>query len=154
MLEGHEAAQVGSALAFGPEDFLYPDYRELGLQLARGMPLDVHLTYWRGLPNVAWDPHRFGMMSISVPIGSHLPHAVGHAYQRQLEGDPVVTGAFVGDGGTSENDFHSGLNFAGAWRTPTVAMSTSAAGRPSGCRRRCVSPPPSKRRSSGRRRAA
>lgn len=120
MIEGHEAAQVGAAAAFGQDDFLYPGYRELGVQIARGMPLEVLMAYWRGHPNNRWDPYRFAMMSISVPVGSHLPHAVGHAYQARLDGRSMVTGVFIGDGGTSENDFHSGLNFAGVWRTPTV----------------------------------
>lgn len=120
MMEGHEAAQIGAAAAFGPRDFLYPGYRELGVQIARGMPLEVLLTYWKGLPNTDWDPHRHRMMSISVPIGSHLPQAVGHAYHTRRLGEEIVTGAFIGDGGTSENDFHSGLNFAGVWKTPTV----------------------------------
>jgi len=120
MLEGHEAAQVGSAAALRPGDFVYPAYREHGVQIARGMPLEVILAYWRGLPNSDWDVHAYRMMSIAVPIASHLPHAVGHAYAARLAGDDVVTAAYFGDGATSETDFHSGLNFAGVWRTPTV----------------------------------
>lgn len=120
MLEGHEAAQVGSAAAFADGDFIYPAYREHAVQLTRGMPLEVILTYWRGLPNSDWDVHRYRMMTNTVPIASHLPHAVGHAYAARQRGEDVVTGAFLGDGATSETDFHSGLNFAGVWRAPTV----------------------------------
>ena len=36
MLEGQEAAQVGSAMALGPTDFAYPSYREHAVELARG----------------------------------------------------------------------------------------------------------------------
>ncbi len=120
MLEGQEAAQVGSAYALGAEDFVYPGYREHGVMLTRGMPLDVMLTYWRGLPSEDWDVHRFGMMSIAVPIASQVTHAVGHAYAARLRGEPVVTATYFGDGATSANDFHAGLNFAGVWKTPTV----------------------------------
>jgi 2-oxoisovalerate dehydrogenase E1 component len=120
MLEGHEAVQIGSALAFGPDDFIYPGYREHGVQLAVGMPHDVILGYWRGHPNKDWDVDRYRMMTITVPIASQLPHAVGHAYAARLRGDNVVTGTYFGDGATSETDFHSGLNFAGVWKTPTV----------------------------------
>ena len=120
MLEGHEAAQVGSAAALADGDFIYPAYREHAVQLTRGMPLDVILTYWRGLPNSDWDVHRYRMMTNTVPIASHLPHAVGHAYAARQRGEDVVTAAFLGDGATSETDFHSGLNFAGVWNTPTV----------------------------------
>ncbi|KKL11785.1 hypothetical protein LCGC14_2542310, partial [marine sediment metagenome] len=55
ILEGHEAIQVGSAMAMRPDDFAYPGYREHGVQIARGMPLDVVLSYWLGLPNAMWD---------------------------------------------------------------------------------------------------
>lgn len=120
ILEGHEAVQVGSALALGEGGFIYPGYREHGVQIASGMPLEVVLSYWRGLPNAEWDQRRFDQMVITVPIGSHLPHAVGHAYAARQRGEDVVTMAYLGDGGTSETDFHSGLNFAGVWKTPTV----------------------------------
>ena len=118
--EGHEAIQIGSAHALREQDFVYPGYREHGVQIARGMSYDTILSYWRGLPNATWDPPAARQMVVTVPIGSHLPHAVGHAYAERLAGRDVVTAAYIGDGGTSETDFHSGLGFAGVWNTPTV----------------------------------
>jgi 2-oxoisovalerate dehydrogenase E1 component len=118
--EGHEAIQVGSAYALRDQDFIYPGYREHGVHIAKGMPYETLLSYWRGLPNATWDPTGMKQMVITVPIGSHLPHAVGHAYAERLKGNDVVTATYIGDGGTSENDFHSALNFAGVWKTPTV----------------------------------
>jgi pyruvate dehydrogenase E1 component alpha subunit len=50
MMEGHEAAQVGAAYALGPDDFVYPAYREHGVQITRGMPLDVMLSYYQPSP--------------------------------------------------------------------------------------------------------
>ncbi len=120
MLEGHEAVQIGTALAFDEDDFIYPAYRQHGVQIARGMPLDVILQYWRGLPNKDWDVNTYNMMSIAVPIASQIPQAVGHAYAARLRGNDIVTGTYFGDGATSETDFHSGLNFAGVWKAPTV----------------------------------
>jgi 2-oxoisovalerate dehydrogenase E1 component len=118
--EGHEAIQVGSAHALRPQDFVYPGYREHGVQIAMGIPYETILAYWRGLPNEMWNPKDLRQMVLTVPIGSHLPHAVGHAYAERLLGNDVVTASYIGDGGTSENDFHSGLNFAGVWKTPTL----------------------------------
>ncbi|GMQ93223.1 MAG: hypothetical protein BMS9Abin12_0700 [Acidimicrobiia bacterium] len=118
--EGHEAVQVGSAHALRDQDFVYPGYREHGVHIAMGMPYETILSYWRGLPNTTWDPKETNQMVVTIPIGSHLPHAVGHAYARRLQGNDVVTATYIGDGGTSENDFHSALNFAGVWKTPTV----------------------------------
>jgi 2-oxoisovalerate dehydrogenase E1 component len=45
---------------------------------------------------------------------------VGHSYVSARSGDGSVTVVYFGDGATSEGDFHSGMNFAGAWKTPTV----------------------------------
>lgn len=120
MLEGHEATHIGSALAFAETDFIYPAYRHLSVQMARGMPLDVILSYWRGLPTEDWDVHRYRMMTVAVPIASQIAHAVGHAYACRQRGEDTVVGTYFGDGATSENDFHSGLNFAGVWQTPNV----------------------------------
>jgi 2-oxoisovalerate dehydrogenase E1 component len=123
--EGHEAIQVGSAHALRPNDFVYPGYREHGVQIAMDVPYDTILSYWRGLPNSEWDPATTRQMVITVPIGSHLPHAVGHAYAERMRGNDVVTVSYIGDGGTSENDFHSGLNFAGVWNAPTVFIASN-----------------------------
>lgn len=119
-LEGQEAVQVGSALALGPDDWIYPSYREHGVQLARGMPAETILAYWRGVPNPSWNPSTYRMGLIAVPIASQLPHAVGHAYQQQLAGNDIVVATYFGDGATSETDFHAGMNFAGVWGTPNV----------------------------------
>lgn len=120
MLEGEEAVQIGSALALADQDFVYPSYREHGLQLARGVPMHVIMAYWRGLPNTDWDMRRLRMGITTVPIASQIAHAVGHSYVQRLRGEGEVTAVYFGDGATSEVDFHSGMNFAGVWKTPTV----------------------------------
>ena len=103
-----------------PDDCAYAGNRGQGVEIARGMTLDGVLSSWRGLPNAEWDQKVYNQMVLTVPIATHLPHAVGHAYAARQRGEDVVTVAYLGDGGTSETDFHSGLNFAGVWKTPTV----------------------------------
>ena len=120
MLEGQEAAQIGSAYALAPHDFVMPSYREHGVQLARGMPAEVVMAYWRGLPNTDWDVHRYRMGINTVPIATQLPHAVGLSYIDKIRQTDTVTIVYFGEGATSEGDFHSGMNFAGVWQTPTV----------------------------------
>ncbi len=120
MLEGQEAVQIGSALAIEPDDFIFPSYREHGVQVTRGLPMEVLLAYWKGLPNSAWDISKYRMGIVTVPIASQLPHAVGYSYATKLRGEDTVTVTYFGDGATSEVDFHSGMNFAGVWKTPTV----------------------------------
>jgi 2-oxoisovalerate dehydrogenase E1 component len=120
MLEGQEAVQIGSALALEPNDFVFPSYREHGVQVTRGLPMEVLLAYWKGLPNANWDMEKYRTGVVTVPIATQLPHAVGYSYMTKLRGEDTVTVTYFGDGATSESDFHSGMNFAGVWGTPTV----------------------------------
>src|SRR6185312_1089777 len=58
--------------------------------------------------------------SVSSPIGTQIPHAVGAAYAARLLGRDDVTMTYFGEGATSSNDFHTGMNFAGVWKAPVV----------------------------------
>lgn len=120
MLEGQEAVQIGSALALAPDDFVFPSYREHGVQITRGLPLELLLGYWKGLPNTGWDINKYRTGIVTIPIATQLPHAVGHSYMTKIRGEETVTAAYFGDGATSESDFHAAMNFAGVWKTPTV----------------------------------
>jgi TPP-dependent pyruvate/acetoin dehydrogenase alpha subunit len=55
-------------------------------------------------------------------VGTQIPHAVGFAYGRRLQGDDAVTLVYFGDGATSTPDFHLGMNLAGLWQTPTLFL--------------------------------
>ena len=46
--EGQEAAQVGSAIALGDADFVWPTFRELAVALVRGVDPVQYLQYHRG----------------------------------------------------------------------------------------------------------
>ena len=128
---GQEAAIVGAALAMGPDDWIVPQYREPGAALVRGMPLKELLCQLIGN---AEDPvkgrqmpchyvYRKGnYLSISSPVGTQIPHAVGIAWAMKLRGDPHTVLVFFGDGATSTADFHSALNFAGVFHAPTVFL--------------------------------
>src|SRR5664279_512372 len=45
---GQEAAQVGSALALDPADWVFPSFREMGVHLTLGYPPALLLQYWTG----------------------------------------------------------------------------------------------------------
>ena len=47
-LLGQEAAQVGSARALRPDDFVFPSYREHGVAYCRGVDPVAMLRLWRG----------------------------------------------------------------------------------------------------------
>ncbi len=129
---GIEATQVGGASAFKKSDWLFPSYRDFGMALFHGVtPLDMmHNMYGNGLDTSKGrqmpvhfsfvDPIHF--VSISSPIGTHIPQAVGAAYAAQVRGEDTAVLASFGDGGTSSLGFHSGLNFAGVWKSPVVFL--------------------------------
>src|SRR6266568_1594544 len=120
-LIGQEAAQVGSAFALAPGDYIFPSYRELGAALVRGVDLVQYLHFYRATwHGGTYDPteHRFGM--VSVPVGSQTLHAVGYALGLKLDGKPECSLVYFGDGATSEGDVHEAFGFAAVFRAPVV----------------------------------
>jgi pyruvate dehydrogenase E1 component alpha subunit len=127
--KGQEGATIGTGAAFGPEDWVFPALREGAVALWRGMPLEHYVAQCYG--NAA-DPTKGRQMpshyscraarfvSLSSPIATQVSHAAGAARAAQVRGDGVVVGGYLGDGATSENDFHAGMNFAGVWKAPVV----------------------------------
>lgn len=119
---GQEAAQVGSALALSSSDWLVPTYRETGAAITHGLPVETALLYWRSHPAGWAYPTGLRLLPFYVPIASQLTHAVGVAHAGKLMGEPWVALVFVGDGGSSEGDFHEALNFAAVFRDPVVFL--------------------------------
>ncbi|MGK5498399.1 pyruvate dehydrogenase (acetyl-transferring) E1 component subunit alpha [Streptomyces sp. URMC 125] len=119
---GQEACEVAAALVLEERDWLFPSYRDTLAAVARGMEPAEALGLLRGDWHTGYDPYEHRVAPLSTPLATHLPHAVGLAHAARLKGDDVVALAMVGDGGTSEGDFHEALNFAAVWRTPTVFL--------------------------------
>lgn len=117
---GHEACQVGSAYAVKPKDWVFPYFRDLGMYLTLGLPLKNYYLYWTGNEEGLRLPAGLNIFTISVPVGSHLPQAVGCGLAMKYRKEPAAVLAYFGDGATSEGDFNEALNFAGVFRTPTV----------------------------------
>ncbi|MEV7090215.1 pyruvate dehydrogenase (acetyl-transferring) E1 component subunit alpha [Streptomyces sp. NPDC093085] len=119
---GQEACQVAAALALRERDWLFPSYRDTLAAVARGLDPVRALTLLRGDWHTGYDPREHRIAPLSTPLATQLPHAVGLAHAARLQGDEVAALALVGDGGTSEGDFHEALNFAAVWRAPVVFL--------------------------------
>jgi pyruvate dehydrogenase E1 component alpha subunit len=119
---GHEAMQAGAARAVADDDWIFPSYRESAIGLLRGMPVETVLSWWRGHPAGWWDPRDYRVASITVPIATHVPHAVGFAWGKRLRGEPTCALVFFGDGATSEGAFHEGANFAAVMQAPVILL--------------------------------
>ncbi len=118
---GQEATQVGTALAMGDKDFFVPNFRQHGVFLVRGLPLDKFFIYWKGyeeglaVGNVNAVPY-------IVPVATKLPHSVGIAFSLKYKNTGGVVVTYVGDGGTSEGNFYEAMNFAGVMKVPMVLI--------------------------------
>ncbi|MHB9860479.1 pyruvate dehydrogenase (acetyl-transferring) E1 component subunit alpha [Streptomyces sp. YIM S03343] len=119
---GQEACQVAAALALQDRDWLFPSYRDTLAVVARGVDPVEALTLLRGDWHTGYDPREHRVAPLSTPLATQLPHAVGLAHAARLKGDDVVALALVGDGGSSEGDFHEALNFAAVWQAPVVFL--------------------------------
>ncbi len=118
--KGQEAAQVGTAMALAEGDWLVPSYRETAAAMVHGLPMRQAILYWRAHAEGWRYPEGVRVLPFYVPIATQLPHAVGLAVAGRHQAEPWTVMAYVGDGGTSEGDFHEALNFAAVYRAPVV----------------------------------
>ncbi len=126
---GEEATVLGTVAGLAVQDWLFPSYREHAGALYRGMPLATFVCDLLGnagdrmlghqMPcHEAWAAGRF--VSISAPIATQVPQAVGAAWAARIRGDDMVSLTWFGEGATSANDFHTGANFAGVHKVPVI----------------------------------
>lgn len=128
---GQEATPIATALALRPEDWVFPALRESSIMLVRGFPLVTYLAQIYGnaadlLKGRQMPSHMSGrqvnQVSWSSVICPQVPQAVGAAWAAKLKRDPIVTVGFLGDGATSEPDFHNAMNFAGVFKVPCIIV--------------------------------
>lgn len=126
---GQEAATIGSAFAMDPGDWIFPALREAGALLVRGYPLTKMLAqlYGNRLDDTLghqmpchYASRELRFVSMSSCIANQLPQAVGAAWAAKIRRDDTVVLGCIGDGATSEPDFHAAMNFAGVFHTPCV----------------------------------
>ncbi|MBN2575838.1 MAG: 3-methyl-2-oxobutanoate dehydrogenase [Deltaproteobacteria bacterium] len=128
---GQEAGPIAGAEAIEKTDYFVQGLREGAAALYRGLPLPTYIAQMLGTAN---DPGRGRQMpchvgsaairhvSTSSCVASQIPHAVGLAWAAKIRKEATVALCFFGDGATSEDDFHAGLNFAAVYRVPVVLV--------------------------------
>ena len=117
---GQEAIGVAAGAVLRHDDWLVPAFRELGAWLAKGATMRDVFMFNMGFEEGTKFAGANHMLPSSVPIASQLLHAAGIGYAIKYQKKDEVAMAFVGDGGTSEGDFHEALNFAGVWKVPVI----------------------------------
>jgi 2-oxoisovalerate dehydrogenase E1 component alpha subunit len=124
---GHEAVQVAFGMNLRPGyDWVAPYYRDLALTLVLGMTPKDHLlsvlaraddpnSGGRQMP-AHYSCRRLNIITTGSPVGTQLLHACGIALASRMREEDAVTFTSIGEGGTSEGDFHEALNFAATQR--------------------------------------
>lgn len=118
--QGQEAVQIGTARACRADDFLFPSYRELGVQLVRGAKPADFILAWRGEMHSTYNPYELNTATPQIIIGAQTLHAVGYAMGVQRDGTDQVAVAYFGDGATSQGDVNEAMVFASSFRSPVV----------------------------------
>jgi len=128
---GEEASIVGSTMALEDTDWILPAYREFPALLCRGVTLRSYLcnmfgnsedpVLGRQMPD-HWSARAQRIGSVSSPVGTQIPQAVGMAWAAQLRGSKEIALVYFGDGTTSQGDFHVGANFAGVFNVPAILL--------------------------------
>jgi pyruvate dehydrogenase E1 component alpha subunit len=118
---GQEASTCAPTLAMAEKDWFVGSFREMGGRLMRGEPIENAFIYYNGYEEGNTFPGGDRTLPISVIIASQMLHAVGIGYAMKLRSDSdSAVVCFMGDGATSEGDFHEALNFASVWQVPVV----------------------------------
>jgi 2-oxoisovalerate dehydrogenase E1 component alpha subunit len=131
--QGHEAAQVAFGMALRPGyDWVAPYYRDLALTLVLGMTPRDHLLATMARaddPNSGGRqmPSHFGCRRLNIitggsPVATQVLHAAGAALASKVRGEDAVAFTSLGEGSTSEGDFHEGLNFAAVHHLPLITV--------------------------------
>ncbi|KAI6187616.1 2-oxoisovalerate dehydrogenase subunit alpha [Aphelenchoides besseyi] len=126
---GEEACHIGSAAALKNSDLVYGQYREAGVLMWRGFSLDSFMNQCYGnsldkgkgrqMP-VHYGSADLNFVTISSPLTTQMPQAVGSAYAFKRDGSGRVVIVYFGDGAASEGDAHAAFNFAATLKCPIV----------------------------------
>jgi 2-oxoisovalerate dehydrogenase E1 component alpha subunit len=126
---GEEATHFGGVYPLRDSDWVFPSYREPGAAFWRGYSIG---EYTNQLFGNAEDPikgrqmpvhhsaRHINFVSISSPVGTQIPQAVGMAWAARISKRDDVAVVYFGEGATSTGQFHVGMNFAGVFKAPCI----------------------------------
>jgi TPP-dependent pyruvate/acetoin dehydrogenase alpha subunit len=126
---GEEAVALGAAAALSPGDWCFPSYRQTAALAFWDAPLDRAAAGLMGIEPETIDEHlpvdeppEVNFTPTYVPLAVNVTNAVGSAMADRFNDRETVTLSFIGDGSTSQGDFHEALNFAGVYDAPAVTV--------------------------------
>jgi 2-oxoisovalerate dehydrogenase E1 component alpha subunit len=141
---GHEACQIAAAYAIQRGvDYVHPYYRDLTLVMALGLTArDFMLSLYGKEGEVSSGarqmPSHFSLKSANVlsgssPVATQVPQAAGLAFAikykhkiGQTRADdptqPRLAITSLGEGSTSQGEWHEGMNWAGVHKLPFICL--------------------------------
>lgn len=117
---GQEAIHIGTAAALAKYDWAVPCFREQGVYLSRGVRATLLFLFFMGTEEGNRIPKELRTLPYCVPCASQTLHAVGIAMAAKIKKDPLAVITYLGDGATSEGDFHEAMNFASVYQAPVI----------------------------------
>ncbi len=119
---GQEAPAIAAGTVLEQNDWLVPSNRDLGAWLMKGASPKEMFLFYRGHEVSQRFEKAHRLLPVAVPIADQIVHAAGVGYGIKFRDEKSVVLTFSGDGGTSEGDFHEGLNFAALWKVPLITI--------------------------------
>ncbi|MCO5732342.1 thiamine pyrophosphate-dependent enzyme [Rhizobium sp. SSA_523] len=126
---GEEAVGCGFQRYLRKGDMNFPTYRQQGLLIAAGYPLEKLMGQFysnsfdpllgRQLPTLH-SAREYGYFTVSGNLGTQYVHAVGWAMANALTGQDTIAIGWIGDGSTAANDFHTALLSASSYWPPVI----------------------------------
>ncbi len=126
---GEEAVAIAQVMALQEQDWIFPTYRQPGAQFVRGRDLVSMINHCigniedniKGRQMPVHYSYRDGRyISVSSPVGTQFPQAVGVAMASAYRGLDEVTITWIGDGASAEGDYHYALTFASVYKPPVI----------------------------------
>ena len=128
---GQEAISIGVTSALNSGDVIFPMHRNLGVFTSRDVDLKKLFCQLMGkeggFTKSRERSFHFGTLDYNIVgmishLAAMLPVACGVSYIKKIKKTGDIAIAFIGDGATSEGDFHEALNLAAVWKLPIIFL--------------------------------
>ena len=126
---GEEAISCAFRKTIDKGDMCFPTYRQAGLLIADGYPITQMMNQiysntadplkGRQLP-ILYSSKEHGFFTLSGNVATQYIQAVGWAMASAISNDTKIAATWIGDGSTSEGEFHAALVFASTYKAPVV----------------------------------